>query len=935
MLAAEGECIEVMNMRVKDGAFVPLPRPRQAAVLECSYSRIFWHEMARHYLCLTDDSTATLHFYDKEWNRVKDASGQPLLHGGLKGVLGVEFQGYVACCITASGIEYLLYNDGGYLFLGQRPPMPVLDVTVKPKVARIVTAESFKASATDDFESTWRYNAKGFFDEAISSLTTQGYYIDRAMFRLALRCYDGSYMAISPAIYVSDDGRINDVRRDSLNLLAVPVSSSDTSAYDVQVMGFRPQFVLKDLDLGAWKNIVVGIDLFTTGSIMGKKAERLKWRKRADGASGIELIEYEAYVPKEHDELADEISNASHYYRIAEYDTAGKLLHSLDDVSQSSLVLQQSLENGSSSCTSVVPACTYMFNGRLHAGGLKEYFSKGYGVQFIKGLSGSTRAVSQVYVMTRISTLGGTSSVVRRYPSAELMFSNGRYELPPLLSYPDSRAFEMQICIDTGTQCLLKSFSLVPHRFLNQAQYLNRWVLGYKVSVKASLSGGAALCTLYDDEAVAMFKVPGTHELTYSKASGEWMYQGAAFTGHDTVGVRLVTGASGLADGDRITFTIAMCDDESSFKDIRNIAVDISWSVAEEWGGFTEANPYELRQNVLKVSAAGNPFVFPVQCTYTPSQGSIVALASNTVALSQGQFGQHPLYVFCSDGIWVMAVDASGSVAYLASHPLSREVCVSRNTVCGIDGGVVFMGQQGLMLLAGGKMKKLSAAMEGSTALSQQALADTVVRKISSMMGLDGAVAADDFRSFMDGAVVSYLPAHKEIVVANEEYAYCCIYSLLHNTWGHMSLRVRDFIGCYPSPMMLAGADGKSVVLEMDSAQSGDNTVLLVSRPQLWGTELPKRVLHLMLHAYAKPPAGKEEWLPSLACYMFGSNDGANFRLIAGRESIKETNDLKFPYFPTQAYSCYLFVICGKMSAGSMITGIELEIGKAWSNRLR
>lgn len=936
LLADEGSCIEVMNLRMKNGAFVPFPSPQEQVMLEYRYSRIFWHEMTRHYLCLTDDSEATLHVYDNEWNRVKDVKGKPLLFKALQGVRNVEFHGYVACCMTDNGIAYLLYNDGSYLFLGERPPMPELRISTVQKLSRRITESSFQVSSSNEFQSTWRYNAKGFFDEAIHELNVAGYYIDRAFFKFALRSYDGSYIAISPAIYVSDEDTTNGVGRDCYNLVATPVNNSDSSTYDVKVVGFKPEFTFNNLALDDWKNVVVGIDVFTTGSIMGKKVDDVKWRKHALGLAGCEFVEYEEYVDKDFEELCKEIVDAAHYYRIAEYDIEGNLIDSQENVSQTNLVLQQALENDVCSFVSIVPECTYMFNNRLHIGCLKEYFCKGYDAMFLIGTNDGRKVVPLISVTVRINTAAGVSAVVRNYEYVSLKHNGSCLELPPLLSYPDVRAFEMSICVNTGTEFLYKTFRLTPHRFLNQSQYLNKWTLGFRVTSRASLSGTAFLSSLRDEDVVAMFsRVAGTHKLVYSAEQSAWLYNGNVFRGDDIVGVRLVGNGSSLAEGDSIVFTITACDDDLSYRDVRNIAIDSSWTVMESAPVMDEVTPYELRLNVLKVSAVDNPFSFPLKCTYTPSQGNIVALASNTVALSQGQFGQHPLYVFCSDGIWAMAVDGSGSVAYHVSYPLSREVCTNRNSLCGIDAGVVFVGRQGVMLLSGGKIKKLSAMIDGNPELSRRILDNDIITKISSAMLPTGVVAADDFNDYMDGAVVSYLPSQNEVIFANEKYAYSYIYSLQYDIWGHISVRVKDFVKRYSSVLYLVQEKGRSYVMDIGDSDSGDNNVMLVSRPQLWGTGLPKRVLQLMLHAYSKPSSGTDFWNPSLACYMLGSNDGVNFKLIAGRETVKERNGLKFPYFPTQGYSSFIFVVCGKMSGVSWITGIDVNVEQAWNNRIR
>jgi hypothetical protein len=68
---------------------------------------------------------------------------------------------------------------------------------------------------------------------------------------------------------------------------------------------------------------------------------------------------------------------------------------------------------------------------------------------------------------------------------------------------------------------------------------------------------------------------------------------------------------------------------------------------------------------------------------------------------------------------------------------------------------------------------------------------------------------------------------------------------------------------------------------------------------------------------------------------MLGSNDGVHFKIIAGNEKVTRTQDVLFPYFPTQSYKYYMFAIIGDMGKGSVITGMEIDVNVPWRNRLR
>ena len=58
-------------------------------------------------------------------------------------------------------------------------------------------------------------------------------------------------------------------------------------------------------------------------------------------------------------------------------------------------------------------------------------------------------------------------------------------------------------------------------------------------------------------------------------------------------------------------------------------------------------------------SVVNNPFVFEASGDNTVGTGRIIDIAANTEAVSQGQFGQYPLLVFTSEGIYVTMIRQS------------------------------------------------------------------------------------------------------------------------------------------------------------------------------------------------------------------------------------------------------------------------------------
>ena len=125
-----------------------------------------------------------------------------------------------------------------------------------------------------------------------------------------------------------------------------------------------------------------------------------------------------------------------------------------------------------------------------------------------------------------------------------------------------------------------------------------------------------------------------------------------------------------------------------------------------EEGGFSVHTSNKLQQ-----TAVNNPFLFEPKLTNLVGSSVIKAMATTTQALSQGQFGDFPLYVFTGDGIWALGVADDG--AFATRQMVSRDVCLNGKSVVMTDNAVVFPTQQGLKMLTGSAISNLSGIMDG------------------------------------------------------------------------------------------------------------------------------------------------------------------------------------------------------------------------------
>ncbi len=939
ILAYEGECMELVNLRMVNGSLKPIPETEIKAVLPERYSRIYWHDKASYYICIKSDMPDCISFYDSQWNALLDGNGETLeftLPGRVK---FIEFLGYVAICMTEKGINYLLFADGTYRWLGEAPPIPEMLVKLASKRFGLTTDTTFTQSYVNtDVSLLWAYNSRGYFDECISNANKEGHYIDRALFRFALRLYDGSYIYTSHVIYASDENEIDGLGRDAKNMVAYPLSENENQArFQVRVLAFKPTFEFLDLELENWRGVIVGIDVFTTGSIMGKKIDTVTTTLLDTENKQYVTEKYEVYRDKSINELWNDINNASLFYKIAEYDIDGKELTVIDDVSQANIVLQDSLADfEQKTLSSIVPDCCYMYNNRLHLASLREFLFKGYGRYSMMPVCEESAVVEKITVMTRIKTQNGISVVINSFDNVKVGYQDDTFQLPPLLMYPDSRAFEMCVFILDEGKTFMKTFDLMPHKFLNQSQYLHKWYSGFEVDVDVVFANATNTAAISKEDILDLFNEElGVHEVIYSSATGGWTYKGGDFPPDEYKSLRIFQIPRNVTDGDKLVFTIKRGTSDATFRDINNIPFDDTWQQVDSVEEYSESNIYEDKENVIKVSLVDNPFIFPAKSTYALSQGKIVAISTNRTAMSEGQFGEHPLYIFSKEGIQVMSVDVSGTVAYSNMYPVSHEICQNPDVVCGTDSGVLFLGAQGVMLIGGSRCVRLSVAMDNDSKELEAVERSGIIGKIAALYGMERVVDTTNFLDFMRTAKAGRFPESGEMMFCNENYNYTLVYSMSGNVWSKTS---DVFVG-------FVNSDGKSSMFSHDGVNTcihvpgniftGKNQVLLVTRPYAFGTKLPKRIMQLMLHAYLSKPESGVDSSPFVSCFLLCSNDGVHFKLAGGCERSDETQDVVFPYFPTCSYRYYIFALTGEVNSTSMITGIEIDMNQAWSNRLR
>lgn len=384
----------------------------------------------------------------------------------------------------------------------------------------------------------------------------------------------------------------------------------------------------------------------------------------------------------------------------------------------------------------------------------------------------------------------------------------------------------------------------------------------------------------------------------------------------------------------------------SSEDDDRSEASSFKLEDMSKWTGisstmFTTDNVDRQDDNILRVSGSGNPFFFPAERTYqfnTP----IVGMQSNVIAMSQGQFGQFPLYVFTKEGVFALSV-GQGTTAYSTQTPVTRDVCNNPDSICALDTSVAFSTDKGLMVISGAQTELISENIYGF--LPSCTISSPIIGKILEVAKLGSSLSSVTFPDYLEGAKVGFNYQGQEIIVANKDYDYSYVFSLKTAQWHKISQNIQSFVNAYPQTWALNGQN----IYDLNNFHRTVSTMALISRPIKMGTLTHKRIVQTALRGIVKrslsdlyfrgePVMFRNEEVDifsNVGMYILGSNDAEHFSLVAKKEMMVDIRDLVTKMNKSKPYKYFMVCLVGGVRTDVSFNYIEMNVDESFTNRLR
>ena len=863
-ISQDGYCMELINARIRNGSIEPIPAPVHIADLPSDAEKVYYHTIAKRVLIISTDRSVSA--YSETYQQ------QQVLSNELTGTNHIEFVGNVAIFFLEDTTKYCIFKEGLYVFLGEKPEVPSLRCENHGKLFSFKSDTKYivEPSSSDEFYGSVEYATTGLYDNVIDTANKEGYLLRGYMLYVAtFRLFDGSNLSYSLINISEDEFQILDEGEDLVQDNGVtsrehPLGRSfhwkDGNWAKVTVFArcYKPNFYFGTgfTNLGPWKDIITAIDIYAL-PIYNARKEEIKNDK-----FGITYSAYKFHYTEE--EWIKMFSEASVFYKVAEYNLQGKQTWTIDKPSKDNLALQERLSfNGLNGISTA--DISYVYNNRLHIAKYKSRLNDKY--RFTSGGFNLTGKEYEQRYYFYINTNEGDKVVMVK----SNVWSN--FSIPYIMYYNNKASKCLAVIYDEeNAKWRGREFNLTKHSSLDVSFYIH-------------ITDGPTNCLV--------------EQKPYKK----------------------------IGSG----FDLLSCDYVDTLPDISNV--------------------YEQKGNILKVSALSNPFVFPEAQTYQPSNADIVGVCSNTQALSQGQFGQHPLYVFTRDGIYAMSVDASGSIVYTAITPVSRDVCINTSSIKGIDSSVLFATSRGLMAIAGGTVTKLSTDIEGY--LPSCLDSSPLIPKIASIAGMNDKLSTTEFHNFIDSGSnlrIAYNYASNEIIVSNTAYPYSYIYNTQSQTWSKVDYTIYYVTNSYPDCHAIhLRTDGTRHLINPYNPHRTIAKTLLITKPIKMGTDAHKRILQSALRALVHPAKSdlcfrgepvlfrgdNVDIFSDIGLYILGSNDAEHFELLSGKEAIRDVRDLVTKMTKSKACKYFIVALAGGVRTDVAINYIEFLVDDAYTNRLR
>jgi hypothetical protein len=260
--------------------------------------------------------------------------------------------------------------------------------------------------------------------------------------------------------------------------------------------------------------------------------------------------------------------------------------------------------------------------------------------------------------------------------------------------------------------------------------------------------------------------------------------------------------------------------------------------------------------------------------------GIVRAFGTNTEDVSQGQFGQYPIYVFTSVGTWALEIGA-GAVYITNVLPLNGEVIRDNYSKLNLSFGVAYITSEGLKIIAGKEIIEISESVEGLQDLS---LSDNANIQFflnhASIVQLLTCIDKVTFLTYIENAIIGYNKGNdnNELIVTNPAYDYSYVFDLKNKVWYKLSGQYSAFVHNYPE--LFAFNEDSNKVVNISVEEAGTTQCLIITRAHSFeNDDKAKKLRRSIVRSMFKTTTDK-----FAAAYLFESDNLKTWKYTTGND---------------------------------------------------
>ena len=889
----DGELATCLNLINEDGALHPIHQPVVAEPNitlpnnSCSirYVHNVTHENKNHSHYIVNCTNGSP--YSWYWTE-KGGDGTPheLNLGNFK-VNSVTAIGNIICFVGDKNILYAFWNKDSYNIFNKNAFNYTFSVTNTSGVEVDAIAQlgddfqgcfwtpSFGSQDYDKliFEGTKPNGTKTIWN-AIDSMINKAMsengntYFKYLVFGVvALRLYDGTYSNISNLFVLCPKDNINN----SFYYNADKETIKNTEYYKfVRASGYIHRHQINvQLDLTGIEDFVQGVDVFLTKGTdfllldKGYATETVNNLKKRKGTITFERFKKSA--------LYREFDNLTFYHSI--YITKEDLGKNIDLLNVQGT--EESLSLADMGRTSIGSSCAIAYNNRLHLANIQNYINDIFSPNPIYKFE--LNSSDNYFPVEKINTILG-------YYMDVPLTDEGWYDL----GKQSSDTAEVIAIIDNKyyykatVQYPLNPIFVVPFQDAKSVK------LYIKHKGKPIDEIGFRNINLHQSE---------TFGMSYYIFNAE----NGIFSFMQKYELSNNGGVLTRRQGDTFTSTSSKFYDEASQK------CD------------SDGAKIEQLASIIKVSEAENPLVFPAKNSVQVGSSVISALAANTRPISEGQFGEAPLYAFTDEGVWVLMLGEEGT--YVARQPANREICSNPNGILQIDDAVLYPTNRGIMMQQGRNSICITDQLDGCPFnFMEMKYAKQIIATNETE---SGEISYIRFKDYLKSADMIYDYYDNRIIVFNTNQAYAYVYSLKSKMWGTMKNVFNKRVNIYPESYA-TNKEGKILNVYVEEPYS-NTPYFLCSRPlTISDKEVYKTIFTCIARGYfRKGTNGK------CAIVLYGSNNLFDWYLI------KTSINKYLRGIAGSPYKYFRVALIGNLATNESISGLSAEFQERLQNKLR